>query len=56
MDQPLPVICDQCRASGFAGAAPFADLVDLLAFAPVPRRPHANGWSPEMQRGNNPEI
>jgi hypothetical protein len=51
MSQPLPVICDQCRASGLAGAAPFADLADLLAFTPVPRRPHANGWSPEMQRG-----
>jgi hypothetical protein len=51
MSAPLPVICDQCRASGRTGEAPFADLADLLSFTPVPRRPHANGWTPEMQRG-----
>ena len=47
----IPVICDQCRATGHAGEDPFADLADLLSFTPVPRRPHANGWTPEFQRG-----
>ena len=47
---PIPVLCDQCRAAGHAGEAPFADLADLLAFTPVPRRPHANGWDEEKQR------
>ena len=46
----IPVICDRCRATGRAGEDPFADLADLLTFTPVPRRPHANGWTPEFQR------
>jgi hypothetical protein len=45
-----PVICEKCRATGMAGDAAFADIPDLLAFEPVPRRPHANGWTPEHQR------
>ena len=48
--EPIPVICDLCRAAGEAGEQPFADLAGLLSFAPVPRRPHANGWTPEHQR------
>ena len=47
---PIPVICDLCRAAGEAGEQPFADLAGLLSFTPVPRRPHANGWTPEHQR------
>ena len=47
----IPVICDRCRATGLAGEDPFAELADLLSFTPVPRRPHANGWTPELQRG-----
>ena len=50
MDNPIPVICELCRAEGQAGADPFAHLADLLSFTPVPRRAHANGWSPELQR------
>jgi hypothetical protein len=47
---PVPVICDRCRAEGLGGAVPFLDLGDLLEFEPVPRRPRANGWTPEVQR------
>ena len=50
MDQPIPVICDLCRAKGQAGDDPFADLADLLSFTPVPRRSHVNGWDAETQR------
>ena len=46
----LPVICEQCRATGLAGDDPFAAIPDILAFAPVPRRAHANGWREEHQR------
>ncbi|MEA3045264.1 MAG: hypothetical protein QOH47_3102 [Sphingomonadales bacterium] len=46
----IPVICDRCRAEGTAGAAGFADFGDLLDFAPVPRRPRADGWTGELQR------
>jgi hypothetical protein len=46
----IPVICDQCAAAGLAGDAFFSAIPDILAFAPVPRRAHANGWSPEHQR------
>jgi hypothetical protein len=46
----IPVICDQCRAIGLAGDAFFAAIPDILAFSPVPRRAHANGWTPEHQR------
>jgi hypothetical protein len=50
MIEPIPVICDLCRAAGEAGEQPFADLAGLLSFTPVPRRAHANGWTPEHQR------
>jgi len=50
MHPPIPVLCDRCRAEGFGGAEPFADLGDLLEFEPVPRRPRADGWTPELQR------
>lgn len=46
----IPVVCDTCRASGIAGEGPFAAIPDILEFEPVPRRAHANGWSPEHQR------
>lgn len=46
----IPVVCDSCRATGMAGDAAFAAIPDILAFAPVPRRAHANGWTPEHQR------
>ena len=50
MHPPIPVVCDRCRAEGFGGAEPFADLGGLLEFEPVPRRPRADGWTPELQR------
>ncbi len=50
MHPPIPVICDRCRTEGFGGAEGFADLGDLLDFEPVPRRPRADGWTPEVQR------
>lgn len=33
-----------------AGDEAFAAIPDILNFEPVPRRPHANGWTPEHQR------
>jgi len=50
MHSPIPVICDRCRAEGFGDAGGFADFGDLLDFEPVPRRPRADGWTPEVQR------
>ena len=50
MHPPIPVICDRCRAEGFGNAEEFADFGDLLDFEPVPRRPRADGWTPEVQR------
>ena len=50
MIHPIPVICDRCRAEGMAGESPFAEIADILDFDPVPRRPHADGWTPEYQR------
>jgi hypothetical protein len=47
---PIPVICDRCREEGSAGDDPFTDIRDLLAFEPVKRRAHVNGWKPEHQR------
>ena len=47
---PVPTLCDQCRATGTAGASPFEDLAGLLDFTPVPVRSHANNWTPEHQR------
>lgn len=46
----IPVICEQCRATGMSGDEAFAAIPDLLDFEPVPRRAHANGWTPEHQR------
>lgn len=46
----IPVICERCRATGMAGDEAFAAIPDLLNFEPVPRRPHASGWTPEHQR------
>jgi hypothetical protein len=48
--EPIPVICDRCRAEGEAGEGDFADLAGLLDFEPVPRRPRVDGWSPGAQR------
>jgi hypothetical protein len=49
--QPIPVICDRCRAQGLAGEDPFAAFGALLDFDPVPRRTHrADGWDAEVQR------
>lgn len=45
-----PVICDRCRAAGMAGDEAFSAIPDILAFAPVPRRAHANGWTAQHQR------
>ncbi|MGQ0661603.1 hypothetical protein [Sphingosinicella sp.] len=50
MLEPIPLICDRCRASGPAGDDPFALYADLLDFEPVPRRPRADGWDGEVQR------
>ncbi|MFC7498655.1 hypothetical protein ACFQRC_05410 [Enterovirga sp. GCM10030262] len=50
MENPIPVICDRCRAEGVAGEDPFSGIADILGFEPVPRRPHADGWTPEYQR------
>lgn len=47
---PIPVICDQCRATGMAGDEAFSAIPDILAFDPVPRRAHVNNWTPEHQR------
>jgi hypothetical protein len=46
----IPVICDACRATGMAGDEAFSAIPDILAFEPVQRRAHANGWSAEHQR------
>jgi hypothetical protein len=47
----IPVICDRCRATGFAGEADFSHLGDLLEFEPVPRQvERADGGSAEKQR------
>jgi hypothetical protein len=50
MPESIPVVCTRCRAEGVAGAEGFEDLGDLLDFAPVPRRPRADGWTPDVQR------
>lgn len=46
----VPVVCDQCRATGIAGDETFSAIPDILAFVPVPRRAHVNNWTPEHQR------
>jgi hypothetical protein len=47
----IPVLCDRCRAEGFGGDEGFADLGDLLEFAPVPRKvTRSDGWTPDVQR------
>ncbi len=48
--EPLPVICDKCRAQGAAGDEAFAEIPDLLAFDPVPRRAHDRLWPADVQR------
>ncbi len=50
MPEPIPVICDRCRAEGFTDSEGFADFGDLLEFEPVPRRRRAGGWTPDVQR------
>jgi hypothetical protein len=48
---PIPVICDRCRAEGLAGEDPFEAFGALLDFDPVPRRTtRADGWDAEVQR------
>ena len=47
---PIPVVCDQCRATGMAGDEAFSAIPDILAFDPVPRRAHVNNWTAEHQR------
>lgn len=49
--QPIPVVCDRCRAEGQAGEDPFAAFGALLDFEPVPRKAkRADGWDAELQR------
>ncbi|HEX8366152.1 MAG TPA: hypothetical protein VF603_12805 [Allosphingosinicella sp.] len=49
--QPIPVVCDRCRAEGESGADPFAAFGALLDFEPVPRHSRrADGWDTECQR------
>jgi hypothetical protein len=49
--QPIPVVCDRCRAEGLAGEDPFAAFGALLDFDPVPRyAKRADGWDAETQR------
>lgn len=48
---PIPVICDRCRAEGEAGTDPFEAFGALLDFEPVPRHmKRADGWDAELQR------
>ena len=35
---PLPVLCDQCRATGMASDPAFSAIPDILGFTPVERR------------------
>ena len=47
-----PLLCDRCRASGEAGAPPFAAApLKTLDFTPVPRKYRHDGWTPDRQRG-----
>ena len=46
----IPVICDKCRAEGFAGDDAFSAIPDILNFTPVQRRAHVNGWTDQHQR------
>jgi hypothetical protein len=51
MTQPIPVVCDRCRAQGETGKDPFEAFGALLDFDPVPRRTaRADGWDAEVQR------
>jgi hypothetical protein len=47
---PLPVICDNCRAEGAAGDETFSAIPDIFAFDPVPRSAHDKLWPAETQR------
>ncbi|WP_294174530.1 hypothetical protein [uncultured Sphingomonas sp.] len=50
-DPLIKVTCDRCRANGEAGTDEFADLAELLRFAPVPRKAKRfDGWTPERQQ------
>lgn len=52
-----PIVCDRCRATGEAGAAPFAATpVKTLDFTPVPRKYRYDGWTEERQRGFIPAL
>lgn len=50
MQKRAPVICDRCRATGIAGLGSFSAMKPLLDFAPVPRKPRSDGWTPARQR------
>jgi hypothetical protein len=50
MKNRTPVLCDRCRAEGLAGLGSFSAMKPLLDFAPVPRRPRHDGWTPKRQR------
>lgn len=51
MENRIPVLCDECRAQGVAGEAPFEGLGDLLDFTPVPRKKErVDGWNADRQR------
>ena len=47
---PLPVLCDNCRATGMAADPKFSAIPDILAFVPVERRARADNWTPRHQR------
>jgi hypothetical protein len=48
---PIPVVCDLCRAEGQAGEDPFEAFGALLDFEPVPRKKNrVDGWDAETQR------
>ena len=47
----IPVICDDCGATGLAGEGEFSHLGDLLEFTPAPRQnKRQDGWTPTLQR------
>jgi hypothetical protein len=50
LPEPLPVICDRCRAEGAAGEEAFSGIPEIFAFDPVPRRAHDKLWDAATQR------